>query len=160
MQRCVVLACLLTAGSFLSGCSSRSEVDRDSPSANATNEATRDREVAAPVTPEAEVFVFRAKYHQTTGPCIPIGDALGMPIIDAFQVVEVLNGDLGAKSIHVRAMTEGGSAYPKEMATGKIYTLRLTPSDATAEQLREFRNEGVTTVWINGDEIEEQKAAK
>ena len=98
-----------------------------------------------------------AKYYKTTGPCIQLGDALGMPIIDAFEVVDVLK----AKSINVRAMTEGGSSYPKNLVEGTIYTLRLMPSATTTEQLQENEKEDEGTFpWINGNEIEEIQAAK
>ena len=155
MRWLFVLMCSIAVCSILGGCSSQQEVVRDSPSANPKDEAASAPEVAAPVKQENEVFLFQAKYYRTTGPCIQLGDALGMPIIDAFEVVEVLEGNLKAKSINVRAMTEGGSTYPKEMAEGKIYTLRLTPSERTTKQLRENQKEGYMFLWIDGDEIEE-----
>ena len=156
-----VLIYTTAIGCFLAGCSSQDEVVRDPPSAGIQNESGSVSEVPAPDTQEREVLVFRGKYYKTTGPCIQLGDALGMPIIDAFDVVEVLEGNLKAKTIDVRAMTEGGSSYPKEMEEGKIYTLRLKPSVETSEQLRENENKTDDTfLWVDGDEIEEQKATK
>lgn len=118
-------------------------------------------EVSGPIAKANQAIVFRAKYYKTTGPCIQFGDAIGMPIIDAFKVVDVLKGNLKATSINVRAMSEGGSSYPKNLAEGTIYTLRLTPSATTTNQLQENeKEEGATFFWINGNEIEEFQAAK
>ena len=147
MRSILLLICSMVVGYILGGCSRQNEI--------VTNEPKL-------VTPdEAEAVVIRAKYYQTTGPCIELGDdLLGMPIIDAFQVVEVLDGDFTAKSINVRARTELGGTYPKDMEEGKIYTLRLTPSEGTIKQLRENQTKGHTYLWMDGDEIEEQKSAK
>jgi hypothetical protein len=150
--------CLLVVSSILGGCSLQNEVVSDVSKPD-SNEGTESEPKL--VTPdESEVFVIRAKYYQTTGPCIEIGDTLAMPVIDAFEVVEVLNGDLKVESINVLAMTEGGSTYPKEMEEGKVYTLRLTPSERTTKQLRENQKKGRAFLWIDGDEIEEQGAVK
>ena len=160
MRRLLVLMCMIAVGSLVEGCSSQSRVDGDAASADANKDTKTATEVAAPVTPGKEVFVFRAKYYQTTGPCIQLDEEhLGMPIIDAFEVVEVLEGDMKAKYVNVQAMTEGGSRYPTELAEGEIYTLRLVPSVDTSRQLRESNQEGVTFLWIDGDEIEKQKAS-
>ena len=156
-----ILICSMAVGSFLGGCSSQDEVVTNSRSSNKKIDPERAPQVSAPEMNRKQVIVFRGKYYKTTGPCIQLGDALGMPMIDAFEVAEVLEGNLKAKTIDVRAMTEGGSSYPKEMVEGKIYTLRLTPSDKTTKQLRENENkEDDTFLWIDGDEIEEQKATK
>ena len=160
MRVLAMLICSIAVGPFLGGCSSHDELVSDSSSPNGNHEAERVSEVYFLDVREKEVLVFRGKYYQTTGPCIQLGDSLGMPIIDAFEVVEVVEGALKAKHVNVRAMTEGGSSYPKEMAVGKIYTLRLTLADETSTQLRENESKGYTFLWIDGDEIEEQKETK
>lgn len=132
----------------------------ESDSSGPEDERETRRENVTLVTEARDAFVFRAKYYQTTGPCIELGEGRrGTPFIDAFEVVEVLEGDIKAKHVHVRAMSEGGSRYPTELAEGKIYTLRLVPSVETSRQLRENEKKGATVLWIDGDEIEEQKAA-
>lgn len=154
-----ILMCAIAVGYFLAGCSSQVGVGRDSPSAVVETVAASESASSAPVTRKKDVLVFRAKYYQTTGPCIQLGDnALGMPIIDAFEVVEVLEGNFKANTINVHSMSEGGSSYPRNMAEGETYTLRLTPSEETPKQLHEKQNkEGDTFLWIDGDEIEEQQ---
>ncbi len=143
------------------GCVSREEVATKSPSSDAENGTEARRENVAIVSDERPTFVFRGKYYRTTGPCIELGAGrLGMPFIDAFEVVEVLAGDVKAKHVVVRAMTEGGSRYPTKLAEGKTYTLRLVSSAETSRQLREKRKEGVTFLWIDGDDLEEQNAEK
>jgi hypothetical protein len=113
-----------------------------------------------PVKQEKEVFVFRAKYFQTKGPCIKIGNAIAMPVIDAFEVVEVVKGNLKAKSILVRPFTRGGSAYPQKLTEGKVYTLRLTLSERTKQKLQENDQNGTTYVGIDGDQLEEDEGGK
>jgi hypothetical protein len=159
MRLPLILICSIAVSSFLEGCSSPGDAVRDSPSANSRSEAESVSGVCAPVTHEKGVIVFRGKYYRTTGPCIQLGNALGMPIIDAFEVVGVLEGDLKARGVLVRAMTEGGPSYPEGMVEGEAHTLRLTPSDGALRQLRENQDrEGYTFLWIDGDEIEEQNA--
>lgn len=51
-------------------------------------------------------------------------------------------------------------SYTKEIAEGKVYTLRLEPPESTLKQFRENKQECLTFLWINGNEIEELKAAK
>jgi hypothetical protein len=149
-----VVALLLAVFSFLGGCSSQQEVAGDSPSANEKGTVTA-QEAATPAKQRTEAFVFRAKYYQTKGPCIQIGDTFAMPAVDAFEVVERVKGDLKAKCITVRALTGGGPAYPKKLAEGKVYTLRLSPSERTKQQLRGNEKEGYSYVVVDGDEIEE-----
>ena len=149
----------MAVGSFLGGCSSRDDVTGDPPSGTVENAGEGVSAASSPDTREEEAIVFLGKYYQTNGPCIQFDDAIAMPIIDAFEVVEVLEGNPNVKHVSVRAMTEGGSSYPKDMAEGEIYTLRLTPSAETSERLREAGSEeGFANLWVDGDEIEEQKA--
>lgn len=155
-----ILTCVMAVGTSLVGCAQQEEVAKESPPASFEGEPTAQTasEVSAPGPQQNEVLVFRGKYYKTTGPCIQLGNTLAMPIIDAFEVVEVLAGNLKAKSIDVRAMSGGGSSYPQDLAEGKVYTLRLTPSAGTSKQLRKNENkEGLTFLWVDGDEIEEQK---
>ncbi len=81
-----------------------------------------------------------------------------MPMIDSFAVVEVVKGNLMAKCIQVRAFTERGRSYPKELIEGHVYTLRLTPKGPTKQQLRANEQDDGSFVVVDGDEIEEEKA--
>lgn len=126
--------------------------------------AHNDERVNAPVVTEPtvrdkEVYVFRAKYYRTKGPCVQIGNKLAMPMIDAFSVVEVIQGNFHTKSIHVRHGT-GGPDYPESLVEDKVYVLRLTPSPRTKQQLRENETEGYSTLAVDGDELTEEKGEK
>ena len=116
--------------------------------------------VSDQVKREKDVFVFRARYCRTRGLCIQIGNSWGMPAVDAFEVIEALKGDLKARSIEVRPLSSGGSGYPKELVEGKVYTLRLTPSDRTKQQFRENKKDGSAYIVVDGDELKEQKIEK
>jgi hypothetical protein len=98
--------------------------------------------------------------YQTKGPCIRVGDTLAMPVVDAFSVVENVQGDLKATTIHVRVPSPHGPLYPKQLTEGRTYALRLTPSATTQQQLRGNASEGLSFIWIDGDEIEEQRPGK
>jgi hypothetical protein len=145
---------------FVAGCSSQQEAANALPSGKSQQLQTKVAGVAELPKQERDVFVFRAKYYQGKGPCIKIGDSLAMPAIDAFEIVEVLQGDLIAKNVDVRAMTQGGPSYPKKLAEGKTYTLRLRPSEKTKQQMQENRKEGFTFLWVDGDELEEHMAGR
>jgi hypothetical protein len=161
MRWTLFLICSIGTCSLPGGCVSREEVATKSHSSGAEDETEPRRENVAIGSDKREAFVFRGKYYKTTGPCIDLGAGrLGMPFIDAFEVVEVLEGDLKAKHVVVRAMTEGGSRYPTGLAEGETRTLRLVPSAETSRLLREKGKEGITFLWIDGDEIEEQEVAK
>jgi hypothetical protein len=192
MRRLLIVCIYLTAAlSFLIGCSSREEGASDSIPVK-----KEEAKAQGPVDPGKkgnEIFIFRAKYYQTDGPCIFSGSTVSMPIVDAFQIIEVVKGDLKAKGIIVRALSECGPGYPKELAVGKVYTLCLTPSERTKQQLLElperpeqpkrpeqperpellereelqwlleqleYEQESDPSVWVDGDEIQEQKADK
>ncbi len=144
---------------LLTGCSSHQDAAIDLP-ADKEIESADSPIVADQLKQEKEGFVFRARYYRTKGPCIRVGNALEMPAIDAFTVVEVVKGDFKARSITVRALTGGGPDYPKELVEGKVYTLRLTPSERTKQQLREHEKEGYSYLVIDGDELMEQKIDK
>src|SRR5262249_47933565 len=153
-----VTGCLATC-IVVASCSSNYDSDAD---------ATREAEttvVKTPgradlVKPDKGTIVIRAKYYRTKGPCIRIGDAWAMPVVDGFEVVQVVSGTLQATFINVRPLSGGGPAYPKELAEGKIYTLRITPSEQTKKQLLENEKEGWRALRIDGDEIEEKKPGK
>jgi hypothetical protein len=160
MRRLTILFMGSTAAfASLVGCSSQQEVTSDSTPVK-EEVAAKVQQIAAPGKQGKEVFVFRAKYYRTTGPCIQMGDKLVMPTVDGFEVVEVIKGKLTAKTVEVRPHTGGGSAYPGELKKGKVYTLKLTPSESTRQQLRENETKGYSYVWIDGDELEEQKVGK
>lgn len=145
------LVMFASAWSLLAGCSSQHEAPGDP----APPEGRDAPAVVAPAEPPKEVVVFRARYYRTKGPCVRIGDALAMPVVDGFEVTEVVGGQLKATRIEVRPFSGGGPAYPKELTDGKVYLLRLTPSDKTKQELREMEKEDGHFVWIDADEIEE-----
>jgi hypothetical protein len=142
--------------SFLVGCSRPREITSNVV-ATKEQEPAEGPSIAGPVEKEDEVFVFRGKYSQTKGPCLQIGDALVMPAVDAFEVVEVVKGNLKAKLVIVSAFSGGGSGYPKELTEGREYILRLAPSERTTQKLRENEKEGNWSVVVDGVEIKEQK---
>jgi hypothetical protein len=116
------------------------------------------RPVSTAVTPpERGRIVFLARYYRTRGPCLRIGKGWAMPVVDAFEVVQVVKGKLPASFIKVRLHTGGGEAYPRHLTPGKLYTLRLTPSATTRQRLRANEKEGFSSVWVDGDEIEDQR---
>jgi hypothetical protein len=173
----MVLLCSAAVFAFLSGCNSQLDVASESSPAKEQEQAKDkeglvpvDQEQAAqepptgkkvvPVEQDKETFVFRAKYYRTKGPCIRIGNGWAMPLVDAFEVVEIVKGDLQAKYIEVRALTSGGSGYPKELAEGMVYTLRLTPTDRTMQQLQENQKQGSSFLCVNGEEIEEHQVGQ
>ena len=154
MQINPVLNFLIIFVTLLGGCSRPDKFTSDTSSSNLVNESPGNEAHTARGS-----FVFRAKYHRTTGPCIEMGDTLAMPLVDVFEVVEVLGGDLKIKNIHVRAMTEGGVAYPQDLEEGKIYSLRFRPSESTKKQMSENEEKGHPFLWVDGREIEAYKTA-
>jgi hypothetical protein len=145
--------------SFLAGCWSQQEVASDSIPVR-EGEPAKAQMVAPHAKQGTANFVFRAKYYRTKGPCIQMGDKLVMPAVDGFEVVKVIKGKLNVKRVEVRPLTGGGSAYPHDLREGKVYTLKLTPSDNTRQQLRENETQGYSYIVIDGDELEDQKAGK
>src|SRR5262249_59676926 len=107
-----------------------------------------------------ERYVICAKYYNMSGTCIEIGGSIAMPAVDGFRVVEVIEGELKATEIEVRPFARGGPAYPRELSEGKVYPLRLTPTERTKRQLLENEQTGNSFVWVDGNEIEEQIAGK
>mgnify|MGYP000917360061 CR=1 FL=1 len=104
MRWTLLLICSIGVSSLPGGCVSREEVATESRSSGTEDETESKQENVAIVSDERPTIVFRGKYCQTTGPCIDLGGGrLGMPFIDAFEVVEVLAGDLKAKHVVVRA---------------------------------------------------------
>jgi len=105
MRSLLLLICSMVVGSILGGCSPQNELVRDASTPNSNKGTESEPKLVAPDRNKMEAFVIRAKYYQTTGPCIELGDdLLGMPIIDAFEVVEVLNGDLKVESRPVQKL--------------------------------------------------------
>jgi hypothetical protein len=161
MRSTLLLICSICVSSICSGCISQQDAAATPQSPARENEAVPERHSMDRSTENGEPIVFRGVYRPSTGPCIELGEGrLGMPFIDTFEVVEVLEGDLATKNVHVRAMTEGGPRYPTELAADKIYTLRFVPSAETSEQMRELEKEDGRFLWIDGNEIEEYEAPK
>ncbi len=106
---------------------------------------------------ENAAIIIKAKHYRTMGPCIRMGNALGMPIIDAFEVVEVVKGSLpvNVKHIMVRAMT----GDLENLKGGKVYLLRLTPSADTKSQLRDRKDDN-PWLWVNCNELRHEKNPK
>jgi len=150
----IVLVWSLAVFSLFAGCSSRYEADTASPEGPKPVAAKTPDLVDAAKDDQEETFVIRAKHYQTEGPCIQLGDDLGMPIIDAFEVVEVVEGELKIKNVLVRTLSGPGAKYPQELTEGEVYTLRLTPTKGTRQQIRENEEKGYPWLWVDEDEIE------
>jgi len=107
---------------------------------------------------DAEVVV-KAKYFRGKGPCIegPKG-TLAMPVLDMFQVVEVVKGRLATHHFGVR-ISPHATDYPRDLSEGEIYTLRLTLSENSRQQLQENENEGFGFIWVDGTEVHEHRPA-
>jgi hypothetical protein len=160
MRRSLVLAGFSAGASLiLVGCSAQQDGASAQPGVEEKKPATT-AVAAIQVKPEKEAFIFRAKYYRTKGPCVRMGDALAMPVVDAFTVTEVLEGELKARDITVRAFTGGGPGYPKELREEEVYTLRLTPSERTRQQLRENEKELPSHLVVDGEELEELQSAR
>jgi hypothetical protein len=157
MRTFIFLACI-TVNAMAGGCGPHDDDASKALVADSKADQTAQRQESAPGLIETDPVLFRGEYDRTTGPCIDLGDGvLAMPFMDTFRVLEVLEGTLHARIINVRAMTEGGSGYPKDLKEGQVYTLRLTPSADTSRQLREADKDGLTFLWINGQEIAERR---
>jgi hypothetical protein len=109
---------------------------------------------------EAGDVVFRARYYKGKGPCIRKDDGWAMPAVDDFEVVEVVRGKLNASDITVRLHTNHGPGYPADLKQGEVYTLRLSPSEGTKQQLRQNAKEATSLLEVDGDEISEVKGNK
>jgi hypothetical protein len=83
-----------------------------------------------------------------------------MPAADAFEIVKVVRGNLAASFFTVRPLTAHGPAYPRDLADGKTYTLRLKVSRDSLHQLRENEREGYSFLWLDADEVELHEAEK
>jgi len=99
--------------------------------------------------------LFKARHHRGTGPCIPVGNGLARPIIDVFDVVDVVEGSLPktVRSIQVRAMT----GEVKDGKEGTVQVYRLTPSADTQAQLRAREKDRGSWLWVNATELKWEK---
>jgi hypothetical protein len=75
--------------------------------------------------------------------------------MDAFDVVEVVQGRLKANIVDVRPLTLKGPGYPKNLIDGNILTLRLTLSEESQKQAEENERQGTKLLIINGDEVDQ-----
>jgi len=150
-NRRLIFMCSIAALSCFGGCTSQQEFAHDL--ALAKLEAAQAQDVAAVEKSKEAPFVFRAKYCRRRGPCIQTDGGFAMPAIDSFDVVELIKGDLTAKYFLVRGVIGGSLAYPKKLVEGQVYTLALTPSERTNQQLRANEQHGEPLVYVNGDEI-------
>ena len=109
---------------------------------------------------EAEVTdTVLVRYSRGRSPCVDVGDGRRAWFrVDDFEVLKVLDGRLDAGRILVQPNTWDAPGYPREPADGEVYTLRLTPSPSTRQQLRDNRKAGHSSVWVDGSEIEQQAA--
>lgn len=105
-----------------------------------------------------ELIVVKAKHIHTRGPCIPIGGGLAMPIIDAFQVLEIVKGSLpkSVTTIQVRAL----SGNLPNVKKGEVNVLRLTRSADSKSQLEDRAKDGYTWLWVNAGELKVEAAPK
>jgi hypothetical protein len=103
-------------------------------------------------------IVVKAKHFHTSGPCIPIGGSLAMPIIDAFQVLKVVKGSLpkSVTTIQVRAL----SGTLPNVKKGEVNVLRLTRSADTKSQLEDRAKDGYTWLWVNAGELKVEETSK
>ena len=92
----------------------------------------------------------RARYYQTKGACVRVGDALVMPVVHGFQVVAVEAGTLPGDRIEVHPLSGPGPDRPRPLVEGSEYRLRVTPSERTR---REWAQPGRAVLWVDSDEI-------
>ncbi len=78
------------------------------------------------------------------------------PVSDEeFEVIEIIRGELPAKSIKVPYRSSGDCfMHPKGMKGGTVYTLRFTPSAATKQLLRERENNAADYTLRASDKLE------
>jgi hypothetical protein len=148
-----LISCL-AALALLAGCAGLSET---------SSESSPGEEATAAVRPANEVvkldrglIVFRARYYHGRGPCVQVRNGRAMVAEDAFEVIEVVRGKLAASTIQVRYRSGHAEGYPGQLTEGKVYTLRLTPSADTKQQMREIEKEGHSFLHVEGTEIEEE----
>lgn len=108
---------------------------------------------------EKDAITLKAKHYRTTGPCIDLGGgALGMPIIDGFEIVQVVSGSLpkSVKKLEVRALS-GDVGKLKE---GETCVVTLNPSADIKSQFQDRAKDGYSWLWVNASELKVQSKAK
>jgi len=105
----------------------------------------------------SERIILRAKFHQTTGPCIDLGNGtLGMPLMDEFLEVEMIEGSPKIKRFVVNPMSSNNDRYPANLIEGRIYKLVLTPGPKTIKQMQDPTH--TPPLIIQGTELESADA--
>lgn len=151
-MRRLLLPCLLVIATVSIVIGSTYPRDRTPGETNDAGEADQ-----GPAAPQLDTgVVFRARYYHTMGPCIRKGDSFELLAVDAFEVIEVTQGELKAKHISVRPFT-AGAGYPRELSRENVYTLRLTPTASTLQRLQENEQSGGSSIEVDAKEIEEVK---
>ncbi len=110
---------------------------------------------ATVVRKNPEPIVVRVKYRRARGPCLQTGNSWALLAMDAFDVVEVVQGRLKATTIDVRPLTLNGSGYPKNIIEGNDLILRLTLSEESLNQAQENERQGSKWLFVNGDEVDQ-----
>jgi hypothetical protein len=118
-----------------------------------------DAQPQALLAEEKETIVFSGKYSPDDSVLLLCSRAPPEAFIalrerKVFEVTEVTKGDLNAKVVAVSYWNSCAIvARPKELKVGTVYSLRLTPSDATRDSLREHqKSDG--RFWLNaGDRL-------
>jgi hypothetical protein len=143
--------------SVVAGCTSSRDAACE-PKGDADSASAKSRTRPITFSGDPTLVVVRATYRQTKGPCFRDGDAWVMPLVDAFDIAEVLEGKFHAKHITVRLFGEHAPHYPRELVEGNEYVLCLRLSDETKADLREKEEKGYDFLWMDRCEIELQKA--
>jgi hypothetical protein len=104
-----------------------------------------------------EPIIVRAEYYRTRGNCIQSSDgsSWSMPAIDSFKIIKVIRGRLHATTVYAPPWSPTIAAYPENLADGDIVTLRLTLSDKTWEQAVGKEREGINSLIVDRNELEE-----
>ena len=138
-MRVVGKACLLSFFVLLAGCNQQDETTNSAP-------AGAEPEVAPPPR-ELSSIVFRAKYFRTKE-CLPgANGTLALGLWDAYEVVEVVRGELPLKSIK-------GPQAPEGLKGGETYLFRWTPSADAREDIGQAREKGFKGIWLLGEHFE------
>jgi hypothetical protein len=138
-MRATATAFLFACFTLLAGCHLQDEAA--DPAAPATGPEL------APAPRELGSIVFRARYYRSKE-CMegPKGE-LALGDWDAYEVVEVLKGDLPLKGIK-------GPQAPAGVTEGGTYLFRWTPPSNIRQEMRKARDDGFKGIWLLGEQFE------
>jgi hypothetical protein len=149
LRPALICFCIVVMASFVPGCPARNE--RASHPSSVAIKVANAAQVSTAANAEFDDMVFQVRYYRERRPCIQIGNGMGMPLVDVFQILRKIKGERRPDRLIVRLHSGHGPSYPEDLTDGKKLTLRLTPSARTIEQLRDYDLE----IVVGGDEIEE-----